>query len=232
MELRRYLDILRRRLWLVVALVLVGAILGDLTTSQKPSYSAAATIYIGSNNFSSGSYAGVATGANQQALLATLIPTYTQMLQSQPIAADAAHRAAFGLSAKDVLSHIKVTNQTNTTLLTLTATDPNPSVAQAIANAVADAFTSKVQSLQPQTGPGSVPSAPAYIFDRAKLPTSPLPAKTVSNIIKGVLVGLVLGTGLAGLLEYLDVTVKGPGDAEQRLELSVLGVIPLRRTNA
>lgn len=231
MELRRYLGVLRRRLWLVVVLLVVGAILGDLSTSQKASYGATSTIYVGANNFAIGTANGAATAYSQQ-LLNSLIPTYEQMLKSEPIAADAAQRAGFGLTEADVLAHTKVTTQLSTTLLTVTAVDANPSVAEALANSVADAFTSKIQSLQPQPGQGAVPSAPAYVFQRASLPTSPQPTKTLSTIIKGGLVGLVLGIGLAGLLEYLDVTFKGPADAEERLDLAVLGVIPLRRTDA
>lgn len=232
MELRRYLGILRRRLWLVLALVLVGGVLGDLSSSQKASYSSVATIYIGASSFNIKSSVGIQTGADQQLLASTLIPTYSSMLQSQPIAVDAARRAGFGLTADDVLHHVKVANQASTTLLTVTATESNPTVAQAVANSVADAFTTKIQTLQPQTGQGAVPQAPAYIFQRGKLPTSPLPTKTVGDVIKGALIGFVLAIGLSGLLEYLDVTVKGPNDAEERLDLAVLGVIPLRRTNA
>lgn len=230
MELRRYLGILRRRLWLVLVLFVVGGILGDLTTSQKATYSAADTIYIGSSDFSSSNQAQ--TGAAEQYLASTLIPTYSQMLRSQPIAADAAQRAGFGLTADGVLANVSVSNRASTTLLTVTATNPNPAIAQAEANGVADAFTTKLQSLQPQPGQGAVPAYPAYIFQRAKLPVAPLPTKTTSNIVKGGFVGLIVGAGLAGLLEYLDVTVKGPADAEDRLDLAVLGVIPLRQANA
>ena len=232
MELRRYLGILRRRLWLLVVVFVVGATLGFLLTSQKPSYAATSTIYVGASNFSLSTANDLQNGAALQYLTSTLIPTYEQMLHSQPIATDAAHRAGFGLTAGTVLASVNVSTKTGTALIDLTATNPNPSVAEAVANSVADAFTAKVQSLQPQTGQGAVPSAPAYIFERAKLPTTPLPVKTKSNLVKGGLVGLVIGVGLAGLLEYLDVTVKGPADAEERLELAVLGVIPLRQTNA
>lgn len=231
MELRRYLGILRRRLWLILVLVLLSGIGGGLLTSQKAAYASTATIYIGSSNFSLNSPQGIQTGANQQLLASTLLPTYSSMLQSQPIAAEAARRVGAGQTADEVLSHIQVENRANTTLLSITATEPSPSAAQSVANSVADAFTAKIQSLQPQAGQGAVPQAPAYIFQRAKLSTSPLPTKTVSDVIKGALIGLVLALGLAGLLEYLDVTVKGPNDAEERLELAVLGVIPLRKTN-
>jgi capsular polysaccharide biosynthesis protein len=39
----------------------------------------------------------------------------------------------------------------------------------------------------------------------------------------------MVAVGLAFLLEYLDVTVKSPADAERRLELPVLAVVPMQR---
>lgn len=46
------------------------------------------------------------------------------------------------------------------------------------------------------------------------------------NMAIALLLGLVLGCGLALVLEYLDDTIKTPADIEKRLGLSSLGVIP------
>ena len=62
------------------------------------------------------------------------------------------------------------------------------------------------------------------------------PARTVRNITEplqreqiigfGVLIGLLLGIGLAFLFEYFDKTIKNPEDVEYHLGLPVLGTIP------
>ena len=231
MELRRYLGVLRRRLWLVAILLAVGAIVGDLLTPQLPVYAATATIYIGPSNFTVSPGAAPYAG-EQQALLNSLVPTYSKMLASQPIAASALKSIGLRRSTDSVLAHTQVSVETNTSLIQLTETDGNPLIAEELANAMAGAFSSKVKTLQSQPGQGTVPAAPAYIFEKASVPGVPLPPKTTSNVIRGGLAGLVVGIGLAGLLEYLDVTIKGPADAERQLQLPVLGVIPLRRQNA
>ncbi|HEX5221156.1 MAG TPA: polysaccharide biosynthesis tyrosine autokinase [Verrucomicrobiae bacterium] len=51
------------------------------------------------------------------------------------------------------------------------------------------------------------------------------PNKTL-NIILGVLIGLVVGVGLAFFIEYLDTSVKTIDDVERSLQSPVLGVIP------
>lgn len=51
------------------------------------------------------------------------------------------------------------------------------------------------------------------------------PNKTL-NILLGVIVGLVVGVGLAFFIEYLDTSVKTIDDVERALQTHVLGVIP------
>jgi succinoglycan biosynthesis transport protein ExoP len=62
------------------------------------------------------------------------------------------------------------------------------------------------------------------------------PARTAQNITEplqreqiigfGVIIGLLLGVGLAFLFEYFDKTIKNPEDVEYHLGLPVLGTIP------
>ena len=53
-----------------------------------------------------------------------------------------------------------------------------------------------------------------------------VPLKREQLIGFGVLIGLILGIGLAFLFEYFDKTLKNPEDVEHYLDLPVLGTIP------
>lgn len=64
------------------------------------------------------------------------------------------------------------------------------------------------------------------IVDRAIVPNSRYSPSLRRNLALGMLLGLMLGVGLALLLEYLDNTFKSPQDIEQKLHLGVLGIIP------
>ncbi|MFZ5434662.1 MAG: GumC family protein [Calditrichota bacterium] len=72
-------------------------------------------------------------------------------------------------------------------------------------------------------------SAGVQIIDTAKPPDFPVRPKKKLNILLGILFGLAIGVGIAFTLEYLDDTIKTGEDLE-RLNLSVLGTIPLVRT--
>lgn len=64
------------------------------------------------------------------------------------------------------------------------------------------------------------------IVDRALPPTSRYKPNLPLNLAIGLLLGAMLGVLAAFVLEFMDQTLKTPQDVEQRLRLSVLGIIP------
>jgi capsular exopolysaccharide synthesis family protein len=64
------------------------------------------------------------------------------------------------------------------------------------------------------------------ILEKAGIPHKPIRPNKKVNLIFGLILGIVMGTGLAFFQEYLDTTLKTQEDIEKYLGLSVLGVIP------
>ncbi len=64
------------------------------------------------------------------------------------------------------------------------------------------------------------------ILDKAEVPLHPARPRKLFNIGLSVLVGLILGVGLALFVEYLDNTVKSTEDVDRLLGLPVLGLVP------
>jgi polysaccharide biosynthesis transport protein len=72
----------------------------------------------------------------------------------------------------------------------------------------------------------ALPKTVVVIVDRAVAnPKAVRPNKPL-NIALGVVIGLVVGIGLAFFIEYLDTSVKTIDDVERALQAPVLGVIP------
>jgi succinoglycan biosynthesis transport protein ExoP len=64
------------------------------------------------------------------------------------------------------------------------------------------------------------------ILDRAEPPDRPVRPRAVRNILLAVLLGGVLGVGLAFLLEMLDTSISTREQIEERLRVPFLGIIP------
>ena len=64
------------------------------------------------------------------------------------------------------------------------------------------------------------------VLDRPRIPRAPVRPNVPLNIGAGILLGILLGIGTAMARAMLDRTIKTPGDVEQVLGVSFLGLIP------
>ncbi len=64
------------------------------------------------------------------------------------------------------------------------------------------------------------------VVDPARAPTAPFRPNVRLNVLLGLLLGLGLGVGTAFFLDYLDSTIKTPGELEGVLAVPTLAVIP------
>jgi polysaccharide biosynthesis transport protein len=78
----------------------------------------------------------------------------------------------------------------------------------------------------------SLQTGNAELVQEAQVPESPSSPDTVRNVALGVVLGLLLGVGLAFLLERLDRRVRDPKEFEELFERPVLASIPESRALA
>ncbi len=225
MELRRYLDLLRRRWPLIAACLVVGAVIGYWSAPRSTSYRSTAQLYVGTR-----SLAQDPTQLYAEPGLNQVVATFAQKIPSPAFAERAISSTAVPRSVGTVLAETSAAVVPDTTLIDVTVTDPNPAVAQKLANGISDAFVAQIQDYEPGTpaGPGSVPIEPAYVFQPGSLPGAPLPDGVTRHVVLGGIFGLIAAVLAVLLLEHLDVTVRSPERIERRLGLPVLGVVPLR----
>jgi capsular exopolysaccharide synthesis family protein len=80
-------------------------------------------------------------------------------------------------------------------------------------------LSEKIDMALPKTGA-------VMVLNQAVIDTRPVKPNKPVNIALGVIIGLVVGIGLAFFIEYLDTSVKTIDDVERALQAPVLGVIP------
>ncbi len=73
---------------------------------------------------------------------------------------------------------------------------------------------------------GGIRASNIKVIDRAMVPAAPFTPNVKRNLMIALLLGLMGGTGLIFLVEYLDNTVKDPEDVEKLTGLASLGIIP------
>jgi capsular polysaccharide biosynthesis protein len=224
MELRRYLNVLRRRWLLLLASTICGIVAAYLTLPSADTYTAETTIYVGYRQFGG---AG-ALSADQTNGVQQVARTFAVMIASEPIARDAVQRTGINASSEQVARRTTAAVIPGTSLIRITFRDADPARARALANAISDSLVEKVQTFEPGAvgEEGEVPILPAYVFARADLPVVPEGNGAMGRLMTGAVFGFVLAAGVAFLLDYLDITPRSADDLERHLGLPVLGVVP------
>ncbi len=72
----------------------------------------------------------------------------------------------------------------------------------------------------------TVPRETIIWYEYPKLPVAPSSPNVTINLAVGAVAGILLGIGLALLLEFMDTSVKTMEDVERALQVPVLGIIP------
>ncbi|WP_342542146.1 Wzz/FepE/Etk N-terminal domain-containing protein [Paenisporosarcina sp. FSL H8-0542] len=149
-----------------------------------------------------------------------LINTYNVIIKSPAILDIVREDLALEkLTTEDLNSKITVSAVGESQVLTITVQDPDQFVARDIANTTASVFQREIMDIMNVNNVSILAKATATDTQ------SPIKPNKMLNMAIAMVVGLMLGVGLAFLLEYLDNTIKTEQEIETLLGLSVIGSI-------
>lgn len=297
MELRQYLRVLRKWLWLIVVVTLVAAGASYYTTSQLPRlYQATATVMIGQSFQKSNPSAGdIATGS-------LLADTYIQLVDTSVVLRGVIQELGLEntMTVGDLRGSVSASAVERTQFIQVRATSSDPNRAARIANAVADQLIllgpassstdlekqrefirgqiqdleTKIESTENDINTleeslktttsvreatdkrteidrlrGQIaqyqqnytqfvnylePSAQntLSILESAEPANAPFAPNLPLNVGLAAVIGLVLATAVAFLIEYLDDTLKTKEEITRILNASTLGEIGTVRSKA
>lgn len=216
-SLKELFDTIKKRLTLIISITLIAMIVSGIVSYFiiTPEYKSSTQILV--NQAKADSSAALNTGEVQANV--QLISTYSVILKSAAILNIVKEELNLDMSVSTLNSKITVENAQNSQVMTVSVTDSDPTVALQIANKTAEVFEKEIKNIMTID---NVKVLPLAEDQENQAPISPNPPL---NIVIAAVVGLMIGVGLAFLLEYLDNTVKTEQDIEKLLELPVLGAI-------
>jgi len=217
MEIKEYINILIKRVWLIIILPLIAALISAYVSFyvMEPVYEANTTLYI-INKTSSGD---ISLAYNDLLVGQQLVKDYKEIVISRRITGEVIEELGLNdLTPSKLAKKISVSAKNDTRLIEIKVQDKNPQLAADIANKLAEVFKREVVDLMKVEN--------VSVVDEAQLPEEPIKPKPLMNIAVAFLVALMAAVGIAFVIEYFDDTIKTSEDVEKYLGTTVLGIIP------
>lgn len=216
MELLEYLSIIKKRLWMILAITILCTAASSAVSIfvMDKIYEGKVTLIIGRNQ----SIETEKVRYDDILMYQKLVKTYGELVKSRLVVDETLSRLKYDLTYEDMEQKLKVTPRADTQILEISVEDSNAERAVQLANTLTSVFIEQVKLI--------MSSNDAKIMDKAHLPKKPVKPRVVLNIVMALIAGLAFSLGLAFLIEYLDNTLKDNCDIEEHLGMTVLANIP------
>lgn len=202
-KIREFFTGIKKRIWLIIAISCLSAMLGDLYSlyqarNSKPIFQSTSTYLLQINR-------------------PELTSAISFIAKDQIVLDQVGQKLGLLRSTDALKNQITITLDAESPVLKITAADPSPDLAAKIANTTGTVILQQIGNL-------------FGIYDNkllsdAKPAKYPVSTKPSNKMGLGLAAGAVLGIGLALLLESIDDTVQSARDLEQLLSVPVLGSV-------
>lgn len=208
-------EALKKRWLMILSITLIATILSAALSFFviKPQYEASTKVFIGKDESDSQAYS-----QNDVLMYQKLMKTYSEAIKTKDLISRGLRGTSINLEPNEVLNNLTVVTVADTQILQIKYKSKNPQEAKAIIEGVSDEFIKTSKEL--------VPNGNIKIIEAVELPENPVSPNKKMNIAIAFLLGLMVGVGLAFLLEFLDNTFKNKDQLEREFQIPVIGSIP------
>lgn len=216
-DLREFFDIFRKKWWLMLILVVLGAgiAFGYSAKFVTPVYEAKTTLYIGNEDTGLGSI-GISLGQLEAG--SQLLIDYKQIALTHLVLNEVIENLGLNISYEDFQENVVIESVADSRLFTVGFRNSNPEIARAVSDELAKQLSIAVLQI---VGVENI-----RILDQATLPQEPMAPNKLLNTLIGAMVGLITAIFIIFFMYLLDDTIKGEEDIEKLIGISVLGDIP------
>lgn len=215
-NIRELFGMLRKRIKLIIAFIVLAVAIGAAYTFfiAKPIYQASIQLSVKlPNSDTSGTNAGAASGN------ILLVNTINQLIVSPSTLEQVRKNLNLTENLETLKSNITASNTTNSLIININVRNQNKNSAKEIALETAKVFSKEA--------PDSLNVTNVKVLPYVTIDPSPVSPNKKLNLVAAFVIGLLIGSGLAILLELLDNTINSEEDMEQILGKPLLGIVPL-----
>ncbi|HZJ04115.1 MAG TPA: polysaccharide biosynthesis tyrosine autokinase [Nocardioidaceae bacterium] len=220
MELKDYIRVIRKRWRIIVAAMLVVLAGAAAATALSPKvYEAQTQLFVSTSGGSDSGALLQGSSFTQQR-----VKSYADVITTPSVLDPVIETLKLDTTAAKLGTQITATVPLDTVLIEVAVTNTDPRVAAQVADALGKQFTITVADLESVSGTTSSP-VKVTVVSAPTVPTVPISPKPTRNLALGVVLGLLLGLGLALLRDLLDTTIKGEKDCAEVTDATVIGSI-------
>ncbi|GGF98599.1 YveK family protein [Paenibacillus abyssi] len=220
LDLRYYVSLIRKRIWIVLLVIVLGAAASGLFSYMllKPVYQAYTKLIVNSPNDQPGMLKLDLNAINTNI---SLINTYKEIIRTPAIMDVVVQKhPELGVTTEELMRKIRFSSVNGTQVITLAYQDTDYKKAARVVNSISEVFQQQISKIMRVDNVYLL-----HMADPAKLP-APVKPNPLLNIAISVVFSLLLGIGLVMLLDYFDDTIKNESDVQRYLGLPTLVMIP------
>jgi len=208
-------EALKKRWFMIVSITLIATIISAVFSFFiiEPRYEASTKVFIGKDESDKQGYS-----QNDVIMYQKLMKTYSETIKTRDLISRALDNTSYDLEIKKILNSLTVVSVADTQILEIKYQSTDPKESLAVIDSISGEFIKTSKKL--------VPNGNIQIIEKVSLPEKPVSPNKKMNIAIAFLLGLMVGVGLAILLEFLDNTYKSKEQLERELEIPVIGTIP------
>jgi capsular exopolysaccharide synthesis family protein len=219
LELRDYIRILRTGWILIVVMALVGvAGAAGFSILTKPKFKASSQVFVSTQ--AGGTVQDLVQG---NTFTQQRVKTYAELVSTPIVLLPVISNLQLSMTADELAKSVDASAPLNTTLIEISATSPDPVKAAEIANGISESLTKVVQNIESTGSQNS--QVKLTRVQEAEVPASPVTPNVPINLSLGLIIGLLLGVGVAILRHALDNRVRSNTDVQAISPAPILGGI-------
>lgn len=208
---------LRKKIWILIAGILVSAILGACYTNffVQDYYTAKTRMYVLTRSSDS------ELSSSDYNLANFMVKDYQVLITGENVTREVIDRLTLPMSVQKLADKISVTAIDNTRVLQIVVEDTYPDRAAAIANCVREVSSEQIKQIMDV-------DAVNLVYE-AEVPTQKTGPNLAVNTLLSAVIGMVLTFFALMFVYMMDDTVRTDEEVSRHLGLSTLGVIPISK---